>query len=222
MAPSVKKHPCLKDLAQSVKDMQRRGLKGRDAARAFVDALVKCAIAAVASDFDKTMIHLHSGGSARPTDLAVLGGMTQDFHALGDELASRNIPLTVVTFSDEGENRNGRLAGKALVEATLKESGAKFGVAGVCGRYPVFYSEPDEYSKVGLTAPMSTDKSYHLEKMSEVTGVPIDKMVLLDDDMNNCLSFFKKGGVAVFVGGHDGFNFAHLHVITKMSLVLPD
>lgn len=53
---------------------------------------------------------------------------------------------------------------------------------------------------------------------SQLTGVPPENIVLIDDDLSNCLSFFEKGGLAVHVKG-DGFAFDNVRVITSSSLL---
>ncbi|CBZ52052.1 unnamed protein product [Neospora caninum Liverpool] len=215
-----KKHPCLQQLDQAVQSIQAKGLAGKEAAKAFADAIIACGIRVVASDYDRTAISHHSGGSALPTDKHILQSLTRDFHWLGEELERRGIPLYFVTFSDRGENRDGRIAAGPLVEATLKASDAKFGARGVFGFFPPLYSDPDEYQALGLTGPMPMDKSFHVKQVSKVSGVPEEQILLLDDDVTNCVKYCKSGGIAVHVGGHDGFDFRHLHVVTKPALVM--
>ncbi|KEP65046.1 UNVERIFIED_CONTAM: rhoptry protein ROP9 [Hammondia hammondi] len=219
MGPS-KRHPCLKSLAAAVERFQTQRLTGRDAAKAFVDAIQECGIQVVASDYDRTAISVHSGGSARRDDISVLGALTPDFKLLGEELTRRNIPIYFVTFSDKGENRGDRIAAGPLVEATLKTSNANFEARGVFGYYPPFYSEPEDYAPLGLSAPMPTDKSFHILQVSQASGVPEDKILLLDDDRANCVNFCRGGGVAVHVTGHEGFDFNAVRVVVKPSLIM--
>ncbi|EPR56670.1 rhoptry protein ROP9 [Toxoplasma gondii GAB2-2007-GAL-DOM2] len=219
MGPS-KRHPCLKTLAAAVERFQAQHLTGRDAAKAFVDAIQECGIQVVASDYDRTAISVHSGGSARRDDLSVLGALTPDFKLLGEELTRRNIPIYFVTFSDKGENRGDRIAAGPLVEATLKASNANFEAQGVFGYYPPFYSEPEDYAPLGLSAPMPTDKSFHIQQVSKASGVSEDKILLLDDDRANCVNFCRSGGAAIHVSGHEGFDFGAVRVVVKPSLIM--
>ncbi|PHJ22211.1 rhoptry protein rop9 [Cystoisospora suis] len=219
MAP-VRKHPCLQQLSKDVEAIKHHGLKGEEAAKAFVDALQRCGVQVVATDYDRTLISLHSGGRALSTNLAILQALAPDFQYLGEEIKRRNMPLVVVTFSDwhDAAHKDGRLAAESLVLATLKESKARFGVDAVYGFYPAYYTEPEEFQPLGLKAPMSMDKLYHIGRASQLTGVPPENIVLIDDDLSNCLSFFKKGGLAVHVKG-DGFAFDNVRVITSSSLL---
>lgn len=60
MAP-FPKHPCLQQLSKDVEAIKRHGLKGEEAAKAFVDALQRCGVKVVATDYDRTLISAHSG-----------------------------------------------------------------------------------------------------------------------------------------------------------------
>ncbi|CDJ36178.1 p36 protein, putative [Eimeria mitis] len=157
-----------------------------------------------------------SGGSASDVpDNAIFTSLAPDFNAFAAAAASRGIRIAVVTFGDPKSigSRSGRIAGEELVRRVLGESAASFDVDAVFAFYPSLYKLPDDYLPLGLDGPMPYDKSYHISKLQERFGVSKEEVLLIDDDLNNCASFAADGGVALRVGGDQGFDFNSLEVL---------
>ncbi|CDI73927.1 p36 protein, putative [Eimeria praecox] len=155
-----------------------------------------------------------SGGSASDVpDNHIFTALAQDFDAFAAAAASRGVRIAVVTFGDPKGTPSDRLAGEALVRRVLRESAASFDVDAVFAFYPPLYRQPDDYKPLGLDGPMPYNKSYHITKVQEQFGVTMEEVLLIDDDLNNCVSFAADGGVALRVGGDQGFEFASLEVI---------
>ncbi|GAW79353.1 conserved Plasmodium protein, unknown function [Plasmodium gonderi] len=187
----------------------------------FVQLLKDINIKMVVFDFDLTIIGAHSGGYVdKANDIDNIGtSVTTHFKIFSKELNTNNIKITVATFSDDEAIRHSRgknstlIAGEDMVKFSMKNSKCDARIEKVYAYYPPYYREPRQYRPLGLTKPMSYDKSYHLKQIRSDFEVTIDEILFIDDDVNNCISAKKEGYITFNVTGKKGFNFKNIKIM---------
>eukprot|EP00918_Siedleckia_nematoides_P071147 GHVU01155403.1.p1 GENE.GHVU01155403.1~~GHVU01155403.1.p1 ORF type:complete len:438 (+),score=30.45 GHVU01155403.1:198-1511(+) len=197
------------------KESLKRDASAASAATALVTYFKERGIKIVAADFDRTMTTVHSGGHINPNvDIrSILTSLAPDFNEFGRRVEQEEgLKLVCATFSDEYtiQSSYSEIAGDALVRAVLKASKADFSVEKVYGFFPDNYQEEQHYQTLGLSAPMTPHKSYHLQRICEEYGCKPGEVVLIDDDARNCADASANGHPAIYVKSREGFCFRSL------------
>eukprot|EP00922_Rhytidocystis_sp_ex-Travisia-forbesii_P025298 GHVS01037129.1.p1 GENE.GHVS01037129.1~~GHVS01037129.1.p1 ORF type:complete len:289 (-),score=80.89 GHVS01037129.1:444-1310(-) len=165
----------------------------------------QAALKVLAVDFDLTMTNKHSGGVL---DLAssssfLSSAICPAFTHFAQLAQNRGLKICVVTFSDSklaasNTHKDGKrrkwIGGEELVRAAVQQScslqktgGGELNIDKVFGFLPSYYQHQPVYQALGLTAPMSADKSFHLSCVYNHYGLSSPTEVLyIDDDLNNC------------------------------------
>ncbi|KAH0482040.1 MAG: uncharacterized protein KVP18_004381 [Porospora cf. gigantea A] len=164
-------------------------------------------IAVIASDFDRTLVARHSGGVLRAELVEAFAEcISAEFEQF---VESAGVPVYVVTFSDatsadwaakkRGIPRKEVLGGEELVRrVTAFRRRQTWEVEQVFGAYP-----PNHPG-------MPDGKTFHLERVREVSGVRKEQILLIDDDIYNCQKAREEGYQALHVSGRQGFRLDSL------------
>ncbi|KAH7648384.1 apicomplexan P36 family [Cryptosporidium bovis] len=176
-------------------------------------------IRTIASDFDLTMMTMHSGGFIDPQSdkgRLFLKSLSREFNILGAVAMEIGLSINVVTFSDPklipSEKIETNISGKSMINICLQNSNAKFKVSDYYCFYPRLWQERSEYSNLGLDAPMPPFKTFHLRKVCENENLSADQVLFIDDDIYNCANALKDGYVVLHVNGRSGYSINGLSV----------
>eukprot|EP00921_Rhytidocystis_pertsovi_P012604 GHVQ01020506.1.p1 GENE.GHVQ01020506.1~~GHVQ01020506.1.p1 ORF type:complete len:130 (+),score=1.80 GHVQ01020506.1:3-392(+) len=77
------------------------------------------------------------------------------------------------------------------------------------------YQTPDRYTKLGLTSPMTHDKTFHLSLVQDCFNVSPSEILFIDDDLNNCLSASHLFAYTLHVVGNRGFRHDAIEVVHR-------
>ncbi|KAH8739260.1 hypothetical protein FG386_000017 [Cryptosporidium ryanae] len=176
-------------------------------------------IRTIASDFDLTMMTMHSGGFIDPQSESgklFLKSLSYEFNFLGEVAMEIGIPINVVTFSDPKliptEKALTSISGKPMISLSLKSSNAKFKISNCYCFYPKLWQAKIDYSNLGLYAPMPPFKTFHLSKVCENEKLSPDQVLFMDDDLYNCKNALKDGYIVLHVNGRSGYSMNRLSV----------
>ncbi|UVC54507.1 hypothetical protein MACJ_004057 [Theileria orientalis] len=205
-------HQCMQSY---ITNKEFHKLSSAEGADKFITLLEECGCKFIAFDFDATMIELHSGGYIDPEiDRKVLESLTADFKSVAERLKNSPIQMAVVTYSDavhvEGHPRY--ISGDRMVRLALKYSNCDADIKKVYAYYPRFWDTPKMYKKLGLDAPMPLFKEFHLRSICTDFNVKLDEIILIDDDINNCVNAKQIGVTTLHVTG-DGFKLKELSLL---------
>nr|BAN65902.1 p36 protein [Babesia bovis] len=99
-----------------------------------------------------------------------------------------------------------------MVKKALEHSNCAANIEKVYDFYPRFWSEPSQYTQLGLAAPMPRHKEYHLNQVCHDFNVQMSEIVLIDDDIHNCKNAKKIGAAVLYVKGA-GFDLTEVDLI---------
>eukprot|EP01067_Filipodium_phascolosomae_P005379 Filipodium_phascolosomae@DN3462_c0_g1_i1.p1 len=155
-------------------------------------------VSVIATDFDLTMTDIHSGGYILDVNSEVVKSLSEQWNLFAELASNQGLKIAVVTWSDENSTNDSRaIGGSKLVKHVLDASSASFPVHNVYAFYPRNYQTTDSYRSLGLSRPMTNDKSYHLARVCEDFKVEPNEVLLIDDTISNCVAALNEGYLAL-------------------------
>eukprot|EP00920_Eleutheroschizon_duboscqi_P037892 GHVT01090731.1.p1 GENE.GHVT01090731.1~~GHVT01090731.1.p1 ORF type:complete len:166 (+),score=44.21 GHVT01090731.1:70-498(+) len=136
---------------------------------------------------------------------------TEDAKVFTQRAKAAGLKIFVVTFSDEASAKaRGQVGGLPLVR---RIAGGKIPFEKVYGFFPPYWNRGRKYEELGLALPMSNDKSFHLSQVCSDYSLQLEEIVLVDDDLHNCLASAPFLAASIHVASQFGLDLQHLKVI---------